>query len=229
MNTNSNLGFSTLLASSVHDMKNSVTMLLLNVQDLLAELSPETETQKKQLSKLEYEATRINNDLIQLLTLYKLDEKTLAADIDEFSVIELIAEQLMRNESLLAYKNIVINLDCDENLHWYLDAELIGSVLNNLLVNAARYAKSRINIVVTQADAYLQISIEDDGDGFPAEMLDKDQTNEYISNRLISSTQLGLLFAERILALHSSGKNKGYLSLSNEGIQAGAKVELFIP
>jgi signal transduction histidine kinase len=229
MNTNSNLGFSTLLASSVHDMKNSVTMLLLNVQDLLAELSPETETQKKQLSKLEYEATRINNDLIQLLTLYKLDEKTLSADIDEFSVIELIAEQLVRNESLLAYKNIVINLDCDENLHWYLDAELIGSVLNNLLVNAARYAKSRINIVVTQADAYLQISIEDDGDGFPAQMLAKDQTNEYISNRLISSTQLGLLFAERILALHSSGKNKGYLSLSNGGIQAGAKVELFIP
>ncbi len=228
MNTNSNLDFSTLLASSVHDMKNSVTMLLLNVQDLLAQSSSESEPQKAQLSKLEYEAARINNDLIQLLTLYRLDEKTLAANIDEFPVIELIAEQLVRNESLLAYKNIVINLNCDESLHWYLDAELIGSVLNNLLVNASRYAKSKINISVEDEGAYLHISIEDDGDGFPAQMLDKNPDN-HNNNRLISSTQLGLLFAQRILDLHYSSGNRGYLSLSNGGIDSGAKVELFIP
>lgn len=229
MNTHSNLDFSTLLASSVHDMKNSVTMLLLNVQDLLAQTSSETEPQKAQLSKLEYEATRINNDLIQLLTLYRLDEKSLAANIDECPVIELIAEQLVRNESLLAYKNIVINLNCDESLHWYLDAELIGSVLNNLLVNAARYARSIINISVEDEGAYLHISIEDDGDGFPAQMLDKDPDNQHQHNRLVSSTQLGLLFAQRILDLHYSSGNRGYLSLSNGGIESGAKVELFIP
>lgn len=223
------LDFSTLLASSIHDMKNSVTMLLLNVQELLAQSTMEASTQKSQLSKLEYEASRINNDLVQLLTLYRLDEKTLSASIDESSVPDLLGEQLIRNDTLFSYKAISVNLICDDNLHWYLDAELLGSVVNNLLVNAARYARSKIHISAVQRDGYLQIVIEDDGDGFPPQMLDEMPVNEYRDNRLISSTQLGLLFARRILALHSSGEKEGYLSLSNKGIQSGARVELFIP
>jgi signal transduction histidine kinase len=223
------LNFSTVLASSIHDMKNSVTMLLLNVQELLVQTTAENAAQQSQLSKLEYEASRINNDLVQLLALYRLDEKTLSANIDESSVLDMIREQLIRNESLFSYKAISINLDCHEDLCWFLDAELLGSVINNLLVNAARYAKSRVRISVEQIDGYLQIVIEDDGNGFPAQMLDENHANEYGDNRLVSSTQLGLLFAKRILALHSAGEKQGYLCLSNKGIQAGARVELFIP
>lgn len=224
------ISFPTLLASSVHDMKNSVGMLLLSLHNLLEQSPPQNEEQKAQFSQLEYEATRINNDLIQLLTLYRMDEKSMAADIDETHINDLLLEQFARNESLLKGKNISLSLDCGETLRWYLDADLIGSVINNLLVNAARYAGSQVKIRARIFDDQLKIDIEDDGDGFPEQMLTNSSAEvEVPVNRLMGSTQLGLLFAQKILALHRRETKEGYLVLSNQGINGGAKLELYIP
>jgi K+-sensing histidine kinase KdpD len=230
MANSSRIGFSTLLASSIHDMKNSVSMLLISLHDILEQSSLHNDDQKRQFARLEYEATRINNDLIQLLTLYRMDEQSIAADIDETLVKDLLLDQLARNETLFAGKNISLKLDCDDKLVWYLDGELIGSVINNLLVNAARYAQHQVKICAKIHEGQLCIEISDDGEGFPEQML----TNSVMesietTNKLIGSTRLGLLFAQKILALHKSGTREGYLVLSNQGIDAGAKLELFIP
>jgi signal transduction histidine kinase len=224
------ISFATLLASSVHDMKNSVSMLLLSLHNLLEESPPQNNEQKVQFSRLEYEATRINNDLIQLLTLYRMDEKSMAADIDEVQINDLLLEQSARNESLLNGKNISLTLDCDSGLTWYLDADLIGSVINNLLVNAARYARSQVKICASIIDDQLNISIEDDGEGFPEQMLTNlSADTDAPINRLVGSTRLGLLFAQKILALHRTENQEGYLLLTNQGINGGGKVELCIP
>ncbi len=230
MANSSGIGFSTLLASSIHDMKNSVSMLLISLHDILAQSPPHNDEQKKQYARLEYEVTRINNDLIQLLILYRMDETAMAADIDESSVQDLLLEQLARNECLLTSKNIHFNLECDEGLHWYLDTDLIGSVINNLLVNAARYAHSQVNIRASVVEGQLKLEIRDDGDGFPEQMLNNISLEmEKPANRLIGSTRLGLLFAQKILALHKSDDREGYVLLSNQGINGGAQIELYIP
>lgn len=230
MTNSSEIGFSTLLASSIHDMKNSVSMLLLSLHDMLEQSPPQNDEQKRHFSRLEYEATRINNDLIQLLTLYRMDEKSIAADIDETSIRDLLLEQFARNESLLRGKNIGLHLECNETLRWYLDAELIGSVINNLLVNAARYARSQVKICASIIDGQLKIDVSDDGAGFPEQMLTNSSAEmDQPANRLVGSTQLGLLFAQKILALHRSGNREGHLCLTNQGINAGARLELYIP
>jgi len=226
----SGINFSTLLASSIHDMKNSVGMLLLSLHNVVEQSPPQNDQQKAQFSQLEYEATRINNDLIQLLVLYRMDEKSLAADIDETYIHELLLEQFARNESLLKGKNINLTIDCDAGLRWYLDADLIGSVINNLLVNAARYAHSQVKICASVVDGQLKIDILDDGAGFPEQMLTGQiQEAEVSMNRLMSSTCLGLLFAQKILALHQAQNKEGCLVLTNQGISGGAKLELYIP
>lgn len=226
----SKIDFSTLLASSIHDMKNSVSLLLLSLHDLVAGSPPENELQKKQFASLEYEATRINTDLIQLLTLYRMGEQSISADIDETSIRDLLLDQLARNESLLMGKNISVDLECEADLIWYLDAELIGSVINNLLVNSSRYARNKVKISATVIDGKLCIRVSDDGAGFPESMLTGQSTDTNDStSRLIGSTKLGLMFAQKILALHSSKGKEGYLVLANRGINGGARIELYLP
>lgn len=226
-----NINFSTVLASSVHDMKNSVGMLIFSLQKLIEESSPQTAQQKAVFSQLEYEAARINNDLVQLLTLYRLDEKILSASVDEASVSEVLSDQIARNETLFVSKGIAIKLNCDEGLIGYFDAELIGSVVNNLLVNSARYARTQISISAKVAAPYLVIDIEDDGIGFPEAMLTHNAENEGegASSNTLGATGLGLVFAQKILSLHGINDTKGYLEFSNSGINGGAKVRLYVP
>ena len=61
--------FSTLVASSVHDLKNSITLMLLTLDDLLSNSVARSPDEQRKLSKLGSEASRINHDLMQLLTL----------------------------------------------------------------------------------------------------------------------------------------------------------------
>ena len=67
------LDFSFVLASSVHDMKNSLGMLLNTLSNVIATYPPSSPEQAKSYAVLEYEAARINSELIQLLSIYRLE------------------------------------------------------------------------------------------------------------------------------------------------------------
>src|SRR5690606_33718720 len=142
------IDFSFVLASSVHDMKNSLGMLLSTLAAMMEKSPPRDAEQAEFFSTLEYEAARINGELVQLLSLYRMDEKTLAIVIDEHQVDDIIEEQIARNDTLLKSRNIDVEIKCDPDLFWHFDNELIGGVINNLIVNCARYCKNELQISV---------------------------------------------------------------------------------
>jgi signal transduction histidine kinase len=71
------IDFSFVLASSVHDMKNSLGMLLHTLSAMMENSPPKDAEQARFFSTLEYEAARINGELVQLLSLYRMDENTM--------------------------------------------------------------------------------------------------------------------------------------------------------
>lgn len=222
------IDFSFVLASSVHDMKNSLGMLLNTLAAMVESSPPKDAEQAKFFSTLEYEAARINGELVQLLSLYRMDERTLVVVIDEHHVIDIIEEQIARNDTLLRSRNININLDCDADLGWYFDNELIGGVLNNLIVNCARYCRSQLLISVTEENGFLCIAVADDGQGYPESMLlgPLPQTAVSFSS---GNTRLGLLFARKVLGLHKSKKGQGYMTIANNGPLGGGVLKLYLP
>lgn len=52
------------LASCIHDMKNAISLILNSIEQLNTDSQKDT---KKHLANLNYEASRLNNDLIHLL------------------------------------------------------------------------------------------------------------------------------------------------------------------
>jgi K+-sensing histidine kinase KdpD len=222
------LDFSFVLASSVHDMKNSLSMLLGSLEEMIQDSPPENDKQKKHISTLQYEASRINSELIQLLNIYRLQNRSLQFSIDENYVIETFEDQIARNDVLFKIKNIEIDVECDENLIWFFDNELLGNVIHNILINSIRYAKSKIKLSASIKNEHLFIVIEDDGLGFPEFMLQA-ALPENNKNSSADSTRLGLFFAAKIASFHKKGKNKGEIELSNGGSLGGGVFTIVLP
>jgi K+-sensing histidine kinase KdpD len=221
------IDFSTVLASSVHDMKNSVSMLIASLQEVLANMPVENQNQAEQINSLQYEASRINNELVQLLSIYRLQQKRLPMNVDQHFVIDVLDDQVARNSPLVESRYVNLQIDCDLNLEAYFDADLIGSVIQNVLVNGCRYTKSQLLLSAKMHDEILCISIADDGEGFPEEMLDYPNDSAIFSSR--QSTQLGLYFASIIAQMHKSTHGVGRIALRNGAPLGGGVFELYIP
>lgn len=217
--------FSMMLASSVHDIKNSLGMLL-NTLDAIVEATPPTsDTQRRQFGTLRGEAARINNSMIYLLGLYRLQEKQLPLQIQEVFVADFLDEQIASNELLFSIRELHIACECDEDLRAYFDPTLIAGVLNNVLVNASRYADKTIRIIARpNANNGVVIEVRDDGPGFPEKMLstNTDAPQDQFANddRGIDfnsgSTSLGLYFAAQVANLHRRGDEHGTIELTNQ-------------
>src|SRR5450830_589464 len=95
--------------------------------------------------------------------------------------------------------------------------------LVNALQNALRYAQHQIVISAKQVGAFLEISVHDDGPGFPVSFIEEDEPISHVS---LHGTGLGLLLARRIAALHKNDHHHGEIQLLN---QHGALFILRLP
>jgi K+-sensing histidine kinase KdpD len=222
------LDFSFVLASSVHDMKNSLGMLLGSLEEIIDESESESESQKKRLSILQYEATRINTELVQLLSIYRFQHQADIVKIDENYIDETIEDQVARNDVLFKTQNIDLHVECEADSVWFYDNDLVGSVIHNVLVNGTRYANKKMQLTAKLEDDYLVIEVADDGEGFPKRMIDAASLDSEAHSDG-NSTQLGLFFAAKIAALHQQKDRKGYIELSNGGVLGGGVFTIYIP
>ncbi|MFV1872267.1 MAG: sensor histidine kinase [Oleiphilus sp.] len=221
--------FSMIIASAVHDMKNSLSMLLHSVDQMCEEL-PEEWKQKNNTTTVKYEAERVNSYLVQLLGLYRLQNEMLSLHIDEYFLSDLLDEQVAHYEPMLTDKNIELSVTADDSFAWYFDREIVMGVLNNALNNASRYTRDQIKIIAKEENNYLIIEIHDDGKGYPQALLDA-PPGEILNNINFQtgSTSLGIYFAEMVTRLHTQGDRKGSIKLSNGGELGGGVFSIYLP
>lgn len=221
--------FSLIIASAVHDMKNSLGMLLHSVDGLCDQI-PEDLQSKLNTATIKYEAERVNSYLVQLLGLYRLQNKKLSLHIDEYYLADLLDEHKAQYQEVLDSRNISLSVDTEQSLTWYFDRELILGVINNALNNASRYTKNKIELCAYESEDALKIEVHDDGDGYPQFMLDADpgEINKNI-NFSTGSTSLGLYFASMVTKLHVQGERQGEITISNGGRLGGGVFTVTLP
>lgn len=230
------IDFSLVLASSVHDMKNSLSMVLHSVDELTT-LLPEVNAghpAAQRLATLHYEASRVNNDLVQLLTLYKLENGVAGISLDQHELDDFLLEQAARYEPLFAARGVECSVDVEPALHGTFDRDLVGGIVTTIVANAIRYCSSAIRLSASvpagdDAQYALQISVTDDGSGFPPEMLKAAEGFSSTSDFGSGSTHLGLYFADRIAKLHRRDGLEGAIRLSNHTEAGSACFELLLP
>lgn len=220
--------FETILASSVHDMKNSLSLLMGQLDQIASKLESDDEC-KDAISSLRYESSRINLSMMQLLSLYKFDHDQLTIRRVEVEVQEFLEDCIAAHQQLANISNIHLIMDCDDELIAFFDPDLIGIVINNIIGNSIRYTDDKVLVKAKFINKALSISISDNGKGYPDEML---QQPEYYIKKIshsTGSTGLGLYFAAIISQKHEKNGEKGTINLENHSELGGGKFEIVIP
>jgi len=216
--------FPALLASTVHDIKNSLGVVLQSINDIANKYSKIPE-----LQQLEFETHRVNNSLMQLLVLYKVDTDKFTLDIDEHSVLDILQDVSAQQQALLHGKPIDLSIDCREDLLVFCDYQQICNALATLVNNAQRYCTNRIHLSAQQSDDFICLTLEDDGAGYPENMLNIDLENLDNMDWVTGSTGLGLHFVSTIARLHQNKTLQGFVKIDNNSQLGGARFRLFLP
>lgn len=189
-NQDESIDFSAVLGAAVHDMKNSLCLLMQSIENLEQSLSETDPLSRDHLASAHYEAARLNTGLVQLLSLYRAGLDNLPVNIDEHYIEDLVDDLLSNNQNYLNHKNMILEVNQTADLVWYLDIDLISILLNDVLINAMRYSKKKILLNIYTQDQKLVFEVKDDGPGYPQSML---QTNDFSMQHFdISQGRTGL-------------------------------------
>jgi two-component system sensor histidine kinase SenX3 len=249
------------LASTVHDMKNSISVLSGTLENLLAGAAAEAATasitatpspaatsapgqpqdqppQYEQLGQMLYQTRRLNDNLIQLLALYKeVGKPGYPFDPAAHRVSELVDQVKGQARILLQSRGVTLDVDFPPDAIWTFDEDLIIGVLVHAINNAIRYTRDRILLSVKVDGDYLELRVEDNGGGFPPAILETgagavktaDGINKVGVNFLSNSSGLGLYFSSEVAKMHKHRQRHGGIRLENGGLLGGGCFVLRLP
>ena len=226
------LDFSDILASTIHDTKNSLGMLYNTMDTMIGQCQARGCTAQSELFILQYELRRLNHNFIRLLALYKTQKKSFTVNIDYENVFDCLEETIIENEPLLSSRGIDIELDCPPSLFWAFDKALVTDILDNALNNAYRYTQDKLRLSAGMENNYLVICLEDNGAGYPATLtIDSNnfQSLDPHVSFLTGSTGLGLYFSMLIAGSHTREGRTGYIKTENGGFYSGGVFSLYLP
>lgn len=228
-NETESLAFADFLALSVHDMKNSLGMLIGALESTIKEAKGHDSPLSARLAQMEYEAKRLNNNLLHLLCIYKISNERYPVDVQQHAIRTVFEEVVAANRLQLEFRGIQLDLDCPADLLWYIDKELICGALNNALNNSIQHTADKLRLVARVADGALTLRVEDNGGGYPESLLQ----GEVAANKGISyyhgSTGLGMYFSAMVAHLHQNNGKFGSLSIENGGAYGGGCFVLHLP
>lgn len=214
------LDLKAIAAASTHELKNLLGQLTLALDRLTQIGCPGGE---EPLASARFACRRINDRLVEMLTLYKFEDRAFRPHVDAHSPADFL-DDLANEARALAGHQLAIEVNgALAPPYWFFDRGLVESALMNALHNAFAYARTRITLTATAEDGQLAFRIADDGPGFPPEALAAALDGPRQSTR---GTGLGLYFAQRVASAHENKNKIGRVRLNNEG---GGVFTLLLP
>ena len=223
---------SLFMASTAHDMKNSISVLSGTLERLLAGASPETEKAYGQMAGMLYQTRRLNDNLMQLLALYKqVGKPEYPFDLQPLEAGQLVEQVAAQARVLFDARGIALELEHDPELIVHVDEDLIVGVLSHALNNALNYTRDRIRLTIAASADGVAFRVEDNGDGFPPALLAVGSPDAQAGgvNFLTNSAGLGLYFAGEVARMHRHRERHGAVRLENGGPLGGGCFILTLP
>lgn len=215
----------TATAAIVHDVKNSLGLVNAEINEVIEQVESTLPQAADQLFRVRQENDRINNVIVHLLTLYRAQNDLLSLNVVDVMVEDLLADVCSRHVAAAARFGISMHVHCASDLLGYFDEILIDSVLANVVTNAIRYTKDRIELHAQAEQGGVLFQIIDNGKGYPEMLMDCLEQPVAVDFKA-GSTGIGLILAQYFAELHENQGRKGWLRLRND---EGAIFEMWLP
>ncbi|MCI4626915.1 MAG: HAMP domain-containing histidine kinase [Candidatus Magnetoovum sp. WYHC-5] len=228
MLSKNNIDMASIFASSAHDIKNTLALLLNLIAVAIDETHPDSKTYKT-LSLLRADTLKVINQLVQLLTIYSLETSRYMLNIAHHNIREFMEDLALQNKYILDIKGISIDIDCPEDdLYWFFDRDMLIILMNSVLTNKYQYTNGKIAITINYDKDYLYIQIDDNGPGYPQNIIEDIMTQKPV-NPQTKSTGLGIFFASMIAQAHKNKDKIGSVKIENGGKYGGGSFIIKLP
>jgi two-component system sensor histidine kinase KdpD len=218
--------YDTLLHSLSHELRTPISTIIAATDNLQSSNDNLTKENKDQLvSEISKASIRLNQQVENLLNMSRLESGFIQPKKDWCDINELVYSTVKKIEQNKILQKITININPDMPLV-KTDKMMLEQIVYNLLNNACLYTKedSKINITAINHADVLQITIEDDGEGFPEEEIGNVFDKFYrLKNAKAGGTGLGLSIVKGFAEVL-----KGSVSLKNVST-GGSKFTIEIP
>ena len=146
----------------------------------------------------------------------------------EFSIFELVKNNIDLLDHLFTQKHIEVKVDVSEHIKVYADKNMISTVIRNLLSNVCKFTENgETHISAVQKDGFVQILVQDTGIGMTQEqqdaLFDVEGSYSTTGTQGETGTGLGLIVSKEFIE-----KNNGYISVESE-IDKGTTFTILLP
>ena len=206
-----------------HNLRTPLTRILLQIRQV--QYLPHTE-QKEALLSIEKEAQSLSSTFEKLLQIAELESGMRRQQFTQVDVSALVQEMAELYEPLVEEQHAQLTVEVSHASIVRGDADLLASVLSNLIENSLKYAchlpGARLTLSTRQTSSQLTITVADNGPGVPPDRL------PYLTDRFFRvhdrepGQGLGLSSVQAIVQLHD-----GTLHFAN--LSPGFAVSIALP
>ena len=207
-------------AAAAHSLGTPLSTILLTVKEIQKEFGNEHKI-KKDLDLLVSQSNRCSEILKKLSLNPNIEDGFIDSNLSFYDYVN----EIVRSYKEISSKAFIINSEKYENpINTHKSIEIIYG-LRNFIGNANKFSKKKIEIFLNSNTKITEITIRDDGPGFPKDLIDKHRLWEpyirTVDQANISKYGLGLgTFIGKTLL----EKNFANINFKNSKVTGGAEV-----
>ena len=205
-------------AAAAHSLGTPLSTIKIITQDLLKQFGKKKDV-AKDIELLSSQVERCNN-ILKRLTLNPVEEDDF---IDKDLTMRDYLHEIISSFKEISKKNFIFNFDQDSNTRKITKSIEIVYGLRNFIGNANKFSKDKIYINLKSDSQITKITIEDDGNGYPRDVLSKIGEPYLRSSDPVEKSKTGLglgLFIGKTLL----EKNFASINCRNSKTRTGAEV-----
>ena len=207
-------------AAAAHSLGTPLSTITIIVHDLMKQFKGQKDLEKD-IELLNSQVNRCN-DILKRLTLNPVEEDEF---IDKDINIRDYLNEIISSFKEISKKNFVFNFDQDSNPKKISKSIEIVYGLRNFIGNANKFAKNTIFINLKSDSQITEINIEDDGSGYPRDIISKIGEpylkSNYSKDKSKEGLGLGLFIGKTLLE-----KNFATVNCTNSKTRNGAEVNI---
>jgi two-component system, OmpR family, sensor histidine kinase SenX3 len=195
------------VANVSHELKTPVGGIAL-LAEAVQDASDDPAAVSRFARRIKIESNRLSNLVQEIVDLSRLQASESLSDPVPVDVAAVALEAVERVHTIASARGISIDVGIVPNVIVYGDAPMLGTAVNNLLMNAINYSPdgTRIAVATRQVGEIVEITVSDQGQGIPKAELQRIFERFYrvdaARSRATGGTGLGLAIVKHICTNH---------------------------
>lgn len=197
-----------------HEIRTPLSLIIAPLEKLLNSNNWKPDEQK-QLSIMDENSSRLLTLVNQLLDFRRIESEFYTIHKEETDLVSLVHSIYSRFSAMSYQKGVKFTLSTKvSKLLVKIDPEAFTKILNNLLINAFKFTRTKVKIGIyepeqgSDGEHFFSVTVEDDGIGIPASEIDdifkkffKVSSGEHQYSNL-GGTGIGLALAKALVEKH---------------------------